>query len=1174
MAMTKAQAVPKGVDVDLQVEKMAPEVLGLTVSQALSVKGFCVLSPSFDASHLDDVLKDIDAIEQQGRFVQPPEEILEGLLSMAGSSRIAEIELPSADEADRPDGESVRYFDGLMTEMSLAVAPYLPSLQIEVKTRTVGIIHEAGMPPSEGPQLDEETCAKWITVFAHHKIMCLWALGPDQGTLELQPFDDESNGHAVPMQPGTFVFLRADALSHRFSAAGKAYCLSCWLQKDSRACKHRDNTKLEITPCCKALEEWAEAKIREYKESFPEEQARIHLPRHWELVMNHTNFVGQHIAVRSCSIKQCACYEPGPWACSFTSGPDYCQEIPLLRWNHEWHYDPNPEGWNWNKTNCKHGSFIEGSELFDNTLFRISRAEAAGMDPGHRLTLETGYEALVRDGYKISSIMNSRGGVYVANPPPTEWGCADKDCIASGVCGGGGSIACGRFSFVHGMKGPCISIDVEAASSLVAVNFCSTNLSRTGKWEPIPYGLCQSWNLVLTPLFLVHGSAGGRLSPEGRTFAFEASANGFVRGECAISLCLKAMTSIVDEQIVINDGKVIGALAASATNQSGRRSHITAPDGHAMQEVIYEAVRQAEISPLDIDAVECASDGKILEDALESAATAKAYRPEGIPGVEDTCPIAMVCSKTSWGNHIEANGLSTILKVLLAGHWGSNQPFVHLRLLNPHMDIEVCDRPAYIGTEALEFRMASSYLGVTNRSIAGTNCHCVTWGQVTDGCSKPLPEPSFQREKIIFWPEGGGALEEDMMPKRGYSIRGSWNRWEAESMESEGNGVFSYVLILGENRWERFQILLDADKRRVLFPSRDRMEQATKGAPVGGPEDAFQSDSWTIDARPYLTYSQDGEAPAVADTGVLDRQDAGEPGDRFKVRFLLKGKWRMVDWDNLDKGREQGAQPAAAVTLGSYQISGSWNHGVLQEMSPDSAAVPGLFSIEVTLVTRGTSTFQIFRNRDWGQAIFPEYPMADSSADILGPDEQIGHQWAIDGRVGDVFRVEFQRSLERAKDDKTVSWTLLRNVELTTAQRDMALRPMFFVVGTWDDLTGLHRMHWTGEYFQFYVQLGARAKESFQIQQNGNRFQCVYPGTPDAHPFEKHELKGPDRLSAGLMWTIGVHEADDAAPGKRYEIRLRISDEDYSPEKVDWMPVKGIEGLEDAKGRGFLVLGQ
>merc|ERR1719191_1201935 len=103
------------------------------------------------------------------------------------------------------------------------------------------------------------------------------------------------------------------------------------------------------------------------------------------------------------------------------------------------------------------------------------------MDPGCRMILESGYECLAKDGFKIRTLLNSRGGVYIANPPPQEWGVADKSGISyAGVCGGGGSIACGRFSFTHGMKGPCISCDVEGATGLTVVQQCCTNLIRTG----------------------------------------------------------------------------------------------------------------------------------------------------------------------------------------------------------------------------------------------------------------------------------------------------------------------------------------------------------------------------------------------------------------------------------------------------------------------------------------------------------------------------------------------------------------------------------------------------------------------------------------------------------------------------------------------------------------------
>jgi len=232
-------------------------------------------------------------------------------------------------------------------------------------------------------------------------------------------------------------------------------------------------------------------------------------------------------------------------------------------------------------------------------------------------------------------------------------------------------------------------------------------------------------------------------------------------------------------------------------------------------------------------------------------------------------------------------------------------------------------------------------------------------------------------------------------------------------------------------------------------------------------------------------------------------------------------------------------------------------------------AVPGMFTTEVKLLSKGVSLFQIIRNHDFDQAIYPEEPGADSTSVVLGPDMQMGTSWALEGRQGDIFQVNYQRESESQK----VTWSFLRNEELTRTEHAEAKRPLFFAVGTWDDGMGVHRMNWTGEYFQFYVQLGSRAKESFQIYMNGNRSKCIYPGTADANPFEKHELKGPDRLSAGFMWTIGANESDEADAGARYEIRLRVSDDDFSPEKLDWKPVRGTEGLEEAKGRGFLVSG-
>jgi len=108
---------------------------------------------------------------------------------------------------DEGDGASLRELDDAMTNYGISIRPHLARMQVDVTGRTTGIIHEAGMPDEDGPPLTEDVCATWIHQFSYHRVMCVWALGPEEGTMELQPFDDESNSSSVRMKPGSFMML-------------------------------------------------------------------------------------------------------------------------------------------------------------------------------------------------------------------------------------------------------------------------------------------------------------------------------------------------------------------------------------------------------------------------------------------------------------------------------------------------------------------------------------------------------------------------------------------------------------------------------------------------------------------------------------------------------------------------------------------------------------------------------------------------------------------------------------------------------------------------------------------------------------------------------------------------------------------------------------------------------
>merc|ERR1719424_1035103 len=127
--------------------------------------------------------------------------------------------------------------------------------------------------------------------------------------------------------------------------------------------------------------------------------------------------------------------------------------------------------------------------------------------------------------------MNSRGGVFVAaNSGSAEWANADTGPTV-GVCGSGNSVACGRFSFTFGLKGPCTALDAGQAGSLLALSEASTSLTHRGQWIPGPFGLVSTyaWQLGIhrwiqfscTGICAASTPMGG-----GRCSTFDASASG------------------------------------------------------------------------------------------------------------------------------------------------------------------------------------------------------------------------------------------------------------------------------------------------------------------------------------------------------------------------------------------------------------------------------------------------------------------------------------------------------------------------------------------------------------------------------------------------------------------------------------------------------------------------
>ena len=99
------------------------------------------------------------------------------------------------------------------------------------------------------------------------------------------------------------------------------------------------------------------------------------------------------------------------WSLLF-SGGDAVGEIPPERWSLEHFYDPDPDAPG--KMSTRDGALLTYPDKFDADFFGVSPREAIALDPQHRLSLETAWEALEHAGYSPAGLAGTSTGVFLS----------------------------------------------------------------------------------------------------------------------------------------------------------------------------------------------------------------------------------------------------------------------------------------------------------------------------------------------------------------------------------------------------------------------------------------------------------------------------------------------------------------------------------------------------------------------------------------------------------------------------------------------------------------------------------------------------------------------------------------------------------------------------------------
>ncbi len=420
-------------------------------------------------------------------------------------------------------------------------------------------------------------------------------------------------------------------------------------------------------------------------------------------------------------------------------------EIPPDRWSLDGFYDPRPDIPT--RSYSKWGGFLDDIAAFDPAFFGISQRDCEAMDPQQRLLLEVAFEATQDAGYPLARLSQTKTGVFIG-VSNTDYGLLQRrrhgHAEVQAGTGTALSIVANRISNQFDLSGPSMGLDTACSSSLVALDTACRHLQAGSCSMAFVGGV----NVLLDPHLFITFSRAHMLSPTGRIRAFDAAADGFVRGEGAGIVLLKPLDAALRD-----DDRIYAVVQGTAINQDGATGTITAPSKAAQVAMMRDVAAAAGWAPVDLTFVEAHGTGTPVGDPIEAAAIGEVFG-----GSERAEPLPIGSSKTNIGHLEPAAGIAGLIKAALTLDRGTLPPSIGFEHPNPSAglashNLKVADRlTALPGNGAVLTGLVNSFgFGGTNacallserpRASSMTGCmHVSAQAKLGDAAPGPLLVP-------------------------------------------------------------------------------------------------------------------------------------------------------------------------------------------------------------------------------------------------------------------------------------------------------------------------------------------------------------------------------------------------------------------------------------------------
>jgi len=1031
--------------------------------------------------------------------------------------------------------EAVTVLDNLdlhfaqFTQLMVPVAPY--ALGFSPYSRTAAMVRVPFQSPGEESKMksqertiDDDDIADGLVdahiEFLKRRKLCMLLIAESAGgSLTLVPKDIDSEPVQIGTQKGRFVIFRHDKMSYDY--------------------KPSDNTDL-------VMQSWVLAP--------PDE---LHFPTlETPNAAAKDEIMGLHVGPSTpeglrtdaigigISLPCGADFGSDSYWAAVSSGTDGQIKAPMSRFDMDFYYAP-ADSWNMGQTYTMHGGFVL-SDIYalDNVFFNITENDAVLMAPAQKAMLEKGYEALYNSGYRRKSLKGKKIGVFCGHSGD-DWtfttcctyGCGDTD-PTNGYASRIWATIPGRLAYTFGLKGPQTVVDTACSSALVAYGVGHTMLRKAigdqgnaGVDVGLNEGLMLGSNMIPGPGNYINLCGPHMLSATGRCLTFDASADGFERGEgSGAFLCRNQQMRTEDATCTM-----IGA----CLNQDGRSASMTAPNGPAQQDCIRGSMKEAGLTANQVTCAELHGTGTALGDPIEVGSLRGVMQDRNIPLMQSS-------AKTHLG-HLEASaGTAGVIKCMMMCAACAASPNCHLVSLNPHLDIN--GYPTVIATEISDYGYNSGYSGVSSFGFGGANSRADVFAKCSRGPHRVGKAMDMERldyitvtcpfdEGPIHYLDGkavpanpnkrhrrdgpyhADAIRDefasydyssniysgryqitpaqddfaDEPPDDPVYIVGTWDACkkpkEMEMTEGEGiDRTYSFTIMLGETRVESFQLRVDKDPYRAIYPVVKSGSMRTR---VTGPDESGDGLNWTIDGR-------DDEVPV---------------GTPYKIT-LSWGEQLKMRWEKVDR-----PSVATEVFRHSYSVVSSFTSWMMTDMNDvSSKSSPNTWEFTARIGMSGAEYFRFCRDHDTSQIIYPVTVRTDPSLGACGPDNLCKDtSWSVKGTPGELVSL----SLQVVDAHITIKYSTPSSGSRTVESLDGPQRHSFHVCGTFTDwqYAEMTPDPEVPGIFRYRGESGPTGEDTFRVCVDAEPAWTLYPELPGSYPGDSI-VQGPSEVDADKCFSI------------------------------------------------------